>query len=88
MAPDFPAGTTVSRPPRWSPGDPFTLASQVVVGGVIEAAVNECTKQMAQRMRALKVPHKVLFRPDGTHSWGYWERDLKTTWPMIANDLK
>ncbi|MDH3005847.1 MULTISPECIES: alpha/beta hydrolase [Gordonia] len=69
-------------------GDPFTLANQVVVGGVIEAAVNECTKQMAQRMRALKVPHKVLFRPDGTHSWGYWERDLKTTWPMIAKDLK
>ncbi|SDU63644.1 alpha/beta hydrolase [Gordonia westfalica] len=69
-------------------GDPFTLANQVVVGGVIEAAVNECTKQMAQRMRALKVPHKVLLRPDGTHSWSYWERDLKTTWPMIAKDLK
>ena len=69
-------------------GDPMTLANQVVLGGVIEAAVNECTKQMAQRLRALKIPHKVLFRPDGTHSWGYWERDLKTTWPMIAADLK
>lgn len=69
-------------------GDPLTLANQMLVGGIIEAAVNECTKQMVSRMRALKVPHKVTFRPTGTHSWGYWEKDLTDTWPMIAADLK
>ena len=69
-------------------GDPLTLANQMVIGGIIEAAVNECTKQMVSRMRALKVPHEVTFRPSGTHSWGYWERDLETTWPKIAADLR
>nr|WP_223205136.1 alpha/beta hydrolase family protein [Gordonia jinghuaiqii] len=69
-------------------GDPATLANQMVIGGIIEAAVNECTKQMVARMKALKVPHHVSLRPTGTHSWGYWERDLETTWPMIAADLR
>ncbi|GAB11691.1 putative mycolyltransferase [Gordonia araii NBRC 100433] len=67
--------------------DPIALANQVVVGGLIESAVNLCTQQMAQRMRELRIPAKVITRPTGTHSWGYWEADLKRTWPMIARDI-
>ncbi|RPA02620.1 esterase family protein [Gordonia sp. OPL2] len=68
-------------------GNPLTLANQVVLGGIIEAAVNQCTQQMAQRMRSLRVPMTMLSRPNGTHSWEYWESDLRRTWPKIAADL-
>lgn len=68
-------------------GDPVTLGNQILLGGVIEAAVNQCTEQMAQRMNELGVENKVLLRPTGTHSWAYWEQDLHDTWPMIAADL-
>ncbi|GAA1481194.1 alpha/beta hydrolase family protein [Gordonia sinesedis] len=68
-------------------GDPLTLANQVVLGGVIEAAINQCTTQMAQRMRELGVENKVMQRPNGSHSWQYWNKDLHDTWPMIAADL-
>ncbi|WP_415042651.1 alpha/beta hydrolase [Gordonia sp. (in: high G+C Gram-positive bacteria)] len=68
-------------------GDPLVLANQAVVGGVIEAAVNECTQQMAGRLRSLGIPFRLTTRPGGTHSWGYWEDDLHNTWPSLAHDL-
>ncbi|MGC4963074.1 alpha/beta hydrolase [Gordonia sp. DT101] len=68
-------------------GNPLTLANQVVLGGVIEAAVNSCTQQMATRLRGLRVPMQTISRPTGTHSWEYWESDLRRTWPMLSADL-
>ncbi|MGV9826752.1 MULTISPECIES: alpha/beta hydrolase [unclassified Gordonia (in: high G+C Gram-positive bacteria)] len=69
-------------------GDPVTLANQVALGGLIEAAVNNCTQQMTQRLRALRIPNTVMLRPNGTHSWAYWEKDLHDTWPLIEADLR
>ncbi len=68
-------------------GDTLTLANQMVVGGIIEAAINQCTQQMTQRLRALRIPLTVNFRGNGTHSWSYWEHDLHETWPAIWGDL-
>ncbi len=68
-------------------GNPLILANQVLLGGAIEAAVNACTREMVARMRSLHVPMRVLLRPTGTHSWGYWQSDLERTWPMIWKDL-
>lgn len=68
-------------------GNPLTLANQVILGGLIEAAVNACTHDMAARLRQLHVPLTLVSRPTGTHSWSYWENDLHRTWPMISKDL-
>ncbi|EGD53418.1 alpha/beta hydrolase [Gordonia neofelifaecis] len=68
-------------------GDPAVLLDQVVMGGVIEAAVRSCTTQMEQALKAANVDTEVISRPLGTHSWEYWQQDLHTTWPMIAKDL-
>lgn len=68
-------------------GDPAWLANQTVVGGVLEAAVDHCTRQMATRLAALRIPADVNLRPTGSHSWGYWRDDLRSTWPKIARDL-
>ncbi|NLE82544.1 MAG: esterase family protein [Rhodococcus sp.] len=65
-------------------GDPSVLAQQIVVGGVIEAATNECSHRMKERLDSLGIPATYNFRARGTHSWGYWEDDLHDSWPMIA----
>ncbi|MDL9938044.1 alpha/beta hydrolase family protein [Gordonia sp. ABSL1-1] len=69
-------------------GDLFTLGNQMILGGLIEAAVNQCTQQMSARLHQLRIPNKVLTRPNGTHSWAYWEHDLHATWPLLAADLR
>jgi len=63
------------------------LANQIVVGGVIEAATNYCTANMARRLYELGIPAVVDFRPTGTHSWGYWQDDLHKSWPFLADAL-
>ncbi len=68
-------------------GDALKLGDQAVVGGVVEAAVDSCTRQMAKRLDQLGIEHTTILRPTGTHSWGYWQDDLRKTWPMIERDL-
>lgn len=69
-------------------GDPFFLANQAALGGLIEVAIDQCTKQMTTRLGQLGIPAKVTLRPNGTHSWGYWQDDLHRTWPSIERDLR
>ncbi|MGP3709193.1 esterase family protein, partial [Gordonia paraffinivorans] len=33
------------------------------------------------------LPVHVNLRPNGTHSWGYWQDDLYATRPKIERDL-
>ncbi|WP_068280707.1 alpha/beta hydrolase [Aldersonia kunmingensis] len=74
-------------------GDPHALPGtdglfdQITVGGSIEAAVNYCTHNLANRLNQLAIPATFNFRPAGTHSWGYWEDDFKNSWPVIAGGL-
>ncbi|MFW0788934.1 alpha/beta hydrolase [Gordonia sp. CPCC 205333] len=69
-------------------GDSSTLANQVVLGGIIEAGIDQCTSAMAARLAQLRIPARVTQRPTGSHSWGYWEDDLYRTWPYLARDLR
>lgn len=64
------------------------MADRVVLGGAIEAVTNVCTQQMAGRLAELNIPAKVIIRPTGTHSWGYWERELHASWPSISRSLR
>ncbi len=68
-------------------GSPFVFADLIIQGGLIEAAANKCTREVAARLRQLRVPLDLHLRPTGTHSWDYWETDLKTTWPKLRTDL-
>ncbi|WP_235916486.1 alpha/beta hydrolase [Antrihabitans cavernicola] len=66
---------------------PASLANQVIVGGVIEAAVNYCSHNLQNKLNQIGIPATYSFPPTGTHSWGYWEDDLKNSWPVIAGPL-
>ncbi|MEV6065105.1 alpha/beta hydrolase family protein [Nocardia sp. NPDC052001] len=66
---------------------PGALVNQVLVGGIIEAATDQCTRILADRLTSLNIPATVNLRPYGTHSWGYWDDELKASWPVLAHGL-
>ncbi|MGY5281166.1 alpha/beta hydrolase [Nocardia gipuzkoensis] len=72
---------------KYSLNGPWGFANQLVVGGVIEAATNYCSHNMKDRLDSLGIPARYNFRPEGTHSWGYWEDALKDSWPALAAPL-
>ena len=63
------------------------LANQAVVGGVIEAATQYCTANLNRRFSKLGIPAHFDFKPNGTHSWGYWQDDLHNSWPTFARAM-
>lgn len=68
-------------------GGTAALANQVLLGGAIEGATLLCTNNLFKRLNELKIPSTFDFRPNGTHSWGYWQDDLHESWPMIASSI-
>ncbi|SNV22834.1 antigen 85 protein [Rhodococcus rhodochrous] len=69
-------------------GNVEVLANQVVVGGVIEAATNYCTHNLKNRLDDLGIPATYNFRDSGSHSWAYWQDDLKDSWPVLSKALE
>ncbi|MFI6363152.1 alpha/beta hydrolase [Nocardia sp. NPDC050630] len=63
-------------------GDPIVLADRVVIGGGFES--NGCTRRLAAELSAAGVPARIVFRPTGTHAWGYRQDALHDSWPMFA----
>jgi diacylglycerol O-acyltransferase / trehalose O-mycolyltransferase len=68
-------------------GSVNSLANQVLLGGAIEGATLLCTNNLFKRLNELNIPSTFDFRPNGTHSWGYWQDDLHKSWPWIANTI-
>ncbi|MEV6430856.1 alpha/beta hydrolase family protein [Nocardia sp. NPDC051463] len=75
------------------PGSKFRLESPaetpqvVAIGAVIEAGVNWSTHNLNTRLDQLKIPGTFVYRDSGTHSWGYWQDDLKASWPVLEKGL-
>ncbi|MEV0331402.1 alpha/beta hydrolase family protein [Nocardia sp. NPDC050717] len=68
-------------------GDPVQLTTQLLFGASLEAVTGLCTRQLSDRLQSLGIPATVDLRPNGTHSWGYWEQDLHKSWPMFEAAL-
>ncbi|AKE40996.1 Surface layer protein A [Corynebacterium kutscheri] len=62
----------------------ITSSVLAVEGGVIEAASNACTHHFKTKLDKLGIPADFNFRPTGIHTWTYWERDLRASWPTFA----
>ncbi|WP_258080670.1 alpha/beta hydrolase [Nocardia nova] len=74
-------GGKYSLPGAWG------FSNQIVLGGIIEAGTDYCAHNMQSRLNSLGIPATYNFRPTGTHSWGYWQDDLKQSWPVLAAGL-
>ncbi|GAC00959.1 putative mycolyltransferase [Gordonia namibiensis NBRC 108229] len=53
----------------------------------LELGAYRCSLEFAVTLRAARIPYTDGFRLIGTHTWGYWERDLAVAWPTIARGL-
>ncbi|MEU1993850.1 alpha/beta hydrolase family protein [Nocardia gamkensis] len=69
-------------------GDISHLLYQLLFGAPLEAVANLCTHQLQDRLRRLGVAATFDFRPNGTHSWGYWQQDLHNSWPTIEAAIR
>lgn len=68
-------------------GSPTKLVEQLAVGALIESATDRCSKEMQARLDSLGIPATYNFREDGTHSWGYWQDDMRDSWPLLASSM-
>ncbi|WSJ15729.1 esterase family protein [Nocardia sp. NBC_01327] len=66
---------------------PADYAQTVALGGFIEANIDASTHTLQDRLDQLNIPATFVYRSTGTHSWGYWQDDLKTSWPVLAAGL-
>ncbi|WP_327141376.1 alpha/beta hydrolase [Nocardia sp. NBC_01327] len=63
------------------------VVNQTTLGGALEAATNYCSHNLQAKLGQLGIPATFNFTPTGTHSWGYWQDDLKNSWPVLAAGL-
>lgn len=59
----------------------------LTVGAPLEVGTFVCTITYDRRLRELGIPARVVYRPWGTHTWRYWQDDLKTAWPTLEDAL-
>ncbi|MFD6883642.1 alpha/beta hydrolase family protein [Rhodococcus sp. 7Tela_A2] len=67
----------------------FGSGEEVLTGGTpLEVGTLACTVTFDRRLRQLDIPAQVVYRPWGTHSWAYWQDDIKTAWPTLKAALQ
>lgn len=66
-------------------GNTATVLVHLLDGGLIEGYINQCTHNFKSRLDSLGIPATFNFRDTGTHTWPYWQMDLRDSWPVIAN---
>ncbi|KQB84450.1 alpha/beta hydrolase [Corynebacterium oculi] len=65
----------------------WAMTQTIGLGGIIEGGTNMCTHNLKAKMDSLNIPADFNFHNTGTHSWGYWQQDLRASWPTIARGL-
>ncbi|MGW0251861.1 alpha/beta hydrolase [Nocardia goodfellowii] len=59
----------------------------LTVGSVIEAAVDQCTRNLKNKLDSLSIPAQYDFNSIGTHRWSYWDDTFRDSWPMLARGM-
>jgi hypothetical protein len=55
---------------------------------VIEQQVHSMSETFHERLLALRIDHLYDDYGPGTHSWAYWQRDLREALPMMMRTFK
>ncbi|WP_442942902.1 alpha/beta hydrolase-fold protein [Nocardia sp. NBC_01503] len=45
------------------------------------------TQNFVAKLNKLNIPVQVSYRPSGTHTWPYWDFEMRQSWPQIAASL-
>ena len=65
----------------------LAMTETIVTGGLIEAATNKCTHDLKAKLDHAGIPADWNLRPTGTHSWGWWQDDLRGSWDSLARSF-
>ncbi|WP_067696409.1 alpha/beta hydrolase-fold protein [Nocardia jejuensis] len=68
--------------PRGIPG-----VSTNWVGMALEVLSRFSSQQFVAKLNKLSIPIQVNYRPSGTHSWPYWDFEMRQSWPQAASAL-
>ncbi|MFB4319073.1 alpha/beta hydrolase [Actinomadura sp. 21ATH] len=52
-----------------------------------ESQVERASKDFAARAKAAGVPLTTNFYGPGSHTWGYWKREMHATWPTMMSAI-
>ncbi|MFE3754121.1 alpha/beta hydrolase [Nocardia tengchongensis] len=56
-------------------------------GAALEVLARFSSQQFATKLNKLSIPASVNYRPAGTHSWPYWDFEMRQSWPQAAAAL-
>lgn len=68
-----------------SPGQ--SVIQSVAQSIVLEKAANVCTRQFDDLLTRAAIRHTARITAVGTHSWNYWARALRDSWPTVSRGL-
>ncbi|GAA2787268.1 alpha/beta hydrolase family protein [Saccharopolyspora taberi] len=68
-------------------GFPGPLDPPGSFGDLLEPAAQAVSRAFTDRLRQQGIEVATNFYGNGTHSWPYWERELQTSWPVLAAGL-
>ncbi|MCF6476186.1 esterase family protein [Nonomuraea sp. MG754425] len=75
------SGTNSFNGPLDPPGSPWHPAH---LGEPLSAYTG---RALSERLKRLGIPHTLHLYGNGTHTWPYWIREFKTSYPMIRKAL-
>ncbi|WP_424190202.1 alpha/beta hydrolase [Actinokineospora sp. G85] len=58
-----------------------------VNGDPLDASTLLTSRSFTDRLKQLGIPATVDYYGKGTHSWPYWDRALRQSWPVLAKGL-
>jgi hypothetical protein len=70
------------------PGPLDTPATLTAFGQTIEGIVNQSTTQFETILSHLKIPATVDNYGNGTHTWAYWQREIRKFLPQVMADFQ
>ncbi|MFH5208550.1 alpha/beta hydrolase-fold protein [Antrihabitans spumae] len=53
----------------------------------LEILARLTSQNFATKLNQLGIPAQVNYRPSGTHSWPYWDFEMRQSWPQAASAL-
>jgi len=58
-----------------------------VEGEILESALWPSTRSFTRRLESLGVPATVHLYSGGSHGWQFWQREFRSSWPMLTESL-
>ncbi|WP_068272565.1 alpha/beta hydrolase-fold protein [Aldersonia kunmingensis] len=58
-----------------------------VAGMGLEILSRLTSQTFATKLNKLAIPAQINYRPSGTHSWPYWDFEMRQSWPQAATAI-